>query len=189
MGALALVTGPTSEPITLAEARAQCSLTHRLDDARLTSLITDAREWAQGYTRRAFIEQTFEYFLHDFPHEIRLPIGPVKSVTWVKYYPPTPTSPDVRQTLPAEYYAPDLVSVVPTIYQADGYDWPDVFCRPNAVSVRFVAGYATGHPDLATVKQAMLLHVEAHYDRDPASFDLLLGAAERKLDALRVVTF
>ena len=189
MGALALVTGPRSEPIKLADVRAQCSLTHTLDDARLTALIADAREWAQGYTRRAFIEQTFDYFLHDFPASIRLPIGPVKSVTWVKYYPISPASPDIPQTLPPAYYDADLVSVVPTIYQADGYDWPSTFSRANAVSVRFVAGYANGHPDLLTVRQAMLLHVEAHYDRDPDSFDLLMSAAERKLDAIRVVTF
>jgi uncharacterized phiE125 gp8 family phage protein len=189
VGALALVTGPTSEPITLAEARSQCNLSHTLDDARLTGLILDAREWAQGYTRRAFEAQTFDYWLHEFPLEIRLPIGPVQSVTSIKYYPESPTSPDVAQTLSAAYYVPDLVSLVPTIYLADGYEWPGTFARPNAVAVRFVAGYAANHPDLLTVRQAMLLHVEAHYDRDPDGFELLIGAAERKLDALRVVTF
>jgi uncharacterized phiE125 gp8 family phage protein len=189
VGALALVTGPTSEPITLAEARAQCSLAHTLDDARLAALILDAREWAQGYTRRAFHEQTLDYFLHDFPQEIRLPIGPVQSVTSISYYPTSPTSPVGRLTLGAEYYDADLVSLVPTIYQSEGYEWPSTYERANAVVVRFVAGYAAGHPDLLTARQAMLLHVEAHYDRDPASLELLMAAAERKLDALRVVTF
>lgn len=189
MGALAVVTGPTSEPITLAEARSQCNLSHTLDDARLSGLILDAREWAQGYTRRAFMEQTFDYWLHVFPLEIRLPIGPVQSVTSVAYYPESPASPDVPSTLSAAHYVADLVSLVPTIYLADGYEWPSTRARPNAVSVRFVAGYTASHPDLLTVRQAMLLHVEAHYDRDPAAFDLLMTAAERKLDALRVVTF
>jgi hypothetical protein len=110
-------------------------------------------------------------------------------MTSVAYYPESPASPDVRQALPAVNYMADLESVVPTIYLADGYEWPSVRDRPNAVAVRFVAGYPANHPDLLTVRQAMLLHVEAHYDRDPASFDLLMGAAERKLDALRVVTF
>ena len=189
MGALALVTGPTSEPITLAEARSQCSLSHTLDDGRLAGLILDAREWAQGYTRRAFMQQTFDYFLHDFPTQIELPIGPVQSVTSVAYYPESPTSPEGRQTLSPAYYVADLESVVPTIYLADGYEWPSTYDRPNAVVVRFVAGYDVNHPDLLTVRQAMLLHVEAHYDRDPVSFELLMGAAERKLDALRVVSF
>lgn len=189
MGALVTVTGPTSEPMTLAEARSQCSLSHTLDDARLAGLILDAREWAQGYTRRAFMEQTFDYFLHEFPQEIRLPIGPVQSITSIQYYPTTPTSPVGRLTLGAEYYDADLVSMVPTIYQAEGYEWPSTYERTNAVVVRFVAGYTAQHPDLLTARQAMLLHVEAHYDRDPASFDSLMAAAERKLDALRVVTF
>jgi uncharacterized phiE125 gp8 family phage protein len=189
VGALVAVIGPTAEPITLAEARSQCSLSHTLDDARLAGLILDAREWAQGYTRRAFMEQTFDYFMHEFPLKIRLPIGPVQSVTSVAYYPESPTSPEGRVTLSAAYYVADLESVVPTIYLADGYEWPSTFERPNAVVARFVAGYDVNHPDLLTVRQAMLLHVEAHYDRDPASFDLLMQAAERKLDALRVVTF
>lgn len=189
MGALVVVSGPRQEPITLDEAKSQCSVTHALDDARLTALISDAREWAQGYTRRAFMQQTFDYFMHEFPMQIRLPIGPVQSITSISYYPTTPTSPAGRLTLGTEYYDADLASVVPTIYQAEGYEWPSTFERSNAVAVRFVAGYVRGHPDLFVVRQAMLLHVEAHYDRDTDSFDLLMGAAERKLDALRVVSF
>lgn len=189
MGALVTVTGPTSEPITLAEARAQCSVSHTLDDARIAALILDAREWAQGYARRAFMEQTLDYFLHEFPQEIRLPTGPVQSISSISYYPEAPTSPEGRVTLGAEYYDADLVSVVPTIYQAEGYEWPSTYERSNAVVVRFVAGYSVGHPDLLNVRQAMLLHVEAHYDRDPATMDLLMSAAERKLDALRIVSF
>jgi len=185
MGGLTLVTGPTAEPITLAEARSQCSLSHTLDDARLAGLILDAREWAQGYTRRAFETQTFDFWLHDFPLEIRLPIGPVQSITSILYY----DTSNVQQTLAPATYDADLVSAVPMIYLADGYEWPDTYERTNAVVVRFVAGYTANHPDLLTVRQAMLMHVEAHYDRDPASFDLLMKAAENKLDALRVVTF
>jgi uncharacterized phiE125 gp8 family phage protein len=185
VAALAVVVGPTSEPITLAEARSQCNVSHVLDDARLAGLILDAREWAQGYTRRAFMAQTFDYYLHGFPSEIRLPIGPVQSVTSITYY----DAANALQTLAAAYYTADLVSVVPTIYPSYGYEWPDTYTRPNAVIVRLVAGYSDNHPDLLTVRQAMLLHVEAHYDRDATGFDLLMTAAERKLDALRVVTF
>lgn len=183
MAALTLVTGPTAEPITLAEARAQCRIDHAIDDAVLAGLILDAREWAQGYTRRNFIAQTWDYFLHGFPMVIELPIGPVSSITSISYY----DTNNALQTF-ANYDA-DLNGAVPRICPADGYEWPYTYSRYNAVTVRFVTGYPVNHPDLFTIRAAMLLHVEAHYDREASNYQNLLSAAEHKLDALRVVNF
>jgi uncharacterized phiE125 gp8 family phage protein len=185
VGSLALVTRPTTEPVSLAEARAQCRITGTLEDAQLAALITDAREWAQGYTKRMFMAQTWDYRLHEFPLcEIKLPVSPVQSVTSVTYY----DTDNAETTLSTDEYETDLYSLVPVISPAYGYDWPSTYERYNAVTIRFVGGYATSHPDLLTVKQAMLLYIEAHYDRDAVGFDKLLAAAERKLDPLRVVT-
>jgi uncharacterized phiE125 gp8 family phage protein len=184
VGALALVTGPTAEPITLAEAKAHCRVDHSLDDARLAALILAAREWGQGFTHRAFLTQTWDYSLDCFPTEIRLPMSPVQSVTSVKYY----DTSDVEQTLSTSAYITDLRSQTPRITTADGYSWPDVYSRYNPVTVRFVAGYAASAADLHTIRAAMLLHVEAHYDRGN-DFDRLIGAAESLLSPLRVVTF
>jgi len=50
-----------------------------------------------------------------------------------------------------------------------------------------VAGYAADHPDLLTVRAAMLMHVEAHYDRDTDNFDSLMKAAESLLGPLRII--
>jgi uncharacterized phiE125 gp8 family phage protein len=182
MGTLTLVTGPTAEPITLAEARAQCRVDHAIDDAVLAALILDARGWAQGYTRRNFISQTWDYSLHGFPMVIELPVGPVTSITSISYY----DTNNAAQTF--TNYDADLKGAVPRIQPADGYEWPDTYSRYNAVTVRFVTGYAVNHPDLFTIRAAMLLHVEAHYDREADNFRNLMAAAESKLDALRVVS-
>jgi uncharacterized phiE125 gp8 family phage protein len=147
-------------------------------------LIQAARQWGQGLTRRAFLTQTWDYSLDEFPDEIRLPMSPVQSVTSVKYY----DVDDTEQTLSTSAYITDIRSHIPRITTADGYDWPDVYARYNPVTVRFVAGYTTGAPDLLTIRQAMLLHVEAHYDRGD-HFDRLMQAAEALLQPLRVVTF
>jgi uncharacterized phiE125 gp8 family phage protein len=183
MGALTLVTGPTAEPITLAEAREQCRINHAIDDGVLARLILDAREWAQGYTRRNFMAQTWDYSLHAFPIVIELPIGPVTSVTSISYY---DTSNALRTF--ANFDA-NLKGAVPRICAADGYEWPDTYSRYNAVTVRFVTGYPANHPDLFTIRAAMLLHVEAHYDRDKDNMASLMQTAENKLDTLRVVNF
>jgi phage conserved hypothetical protein, phiE125 gp8 family len=183
VGSLAIAVKPTAELVSLAEARAQCRVTHSLDDAQLAGLITDAREWAQGYTRRLFMPQTWDYRLHCFTNAIALPVGPVQSISSITYY----DTSNVQQTLSAEAYDADLYSAVPTIRAADGYSWPSTYSRYNAVTVRFVGGYATGHPDLLNAKQGMLLYIEAHYDRDERTFETLVTAAERKLDPLRVL--
>lgn len=178
-----LVTAPTAEPITLAEARAQCRVTHELDDAQFAALILSAREWAQGLTRRAFMTQTWEYSLQYFPAEIELPMFPVQSITSVKYV----DTAGATQTLSSSAYEADLISDVPRIRAASGYTWPSIKSVYNAVTVRFVAGYADSHPDLLTVRAAMLLHVEAHYDREATNFDNLMKAAESLLGPLRII--
>lgn len=185
MGSLALVTKATAWIVPLSTAKAQCRVTHTLDDALIAGLIADAEEWAQGYTKRMFSEQTWDYYLHEFPSEIQLPVSPVKSITSVTYY----DSDNASQTLSSSEYDTDLKSVIPTITSADGYEFPDTYPKPNAVIVRFVAGYVANHPDLATIKAAMLLYVEAHYDREVGNYNNLMAAAERKLDPLRVVSF
>lgn len=182
MGALVVVTAPTVEPITLAEARAQCRITHGMDDGLLAGLILEAREWAHSCTRRVLCETTYDYYLHDFERVIRLPVGPVSAITSIQYY----DTLNALQTLPEAQYDADLRSLAPMIYQASGYEWPDVYDRTNAVVVRFVAGYADHHPDLLQARQAMLLYIEASYDRDPQSYDMLMQAAERKLSPLRM---
>ena len=178
-----LITAPVAEPVTLAEARAQCRVTHELDDAQFAALILSAREWAQGFTRRMFMAQTWEYTAPGFSAEIELPVFPVQSITSVKYV----DTAGVTQTLAGAAYESDLVSVVPRIRAAVGYTWPSTKYVYNAVTVRFVAGYAADHPDLLTVRSAMLLHVEAHYDRDTDNFDSLMKAAESLLGPLRII--
>ena len=180
-----LVTAPTAEPITIAEARAQVRVSDALSDAKLASLIFAAREWAQGVTKRVFMEQTWDYTLDGFAAVIKLPFGPVSSVTSITYY----DTSNASQTLSASVYDADLKSVVAKITTAEGYSWPDTYERYNAVTVRFVAGYPANHPDLMTVREAMLLHVEAHYDRDVSNFRTLMDAAEALLSPLVVVRF
>ena len=178
-----LITAPTAEPITLGEARAQCRVTHELDDAAFAALILSAREWAQGFTRRTFMTQTWEYTLQGFPSEIELPFFPVQSITSVKYV----DTVGATQTLSGSAYESDLVSVVSRIRAAAGYAWPSTKYVYNAVTVRLVAGYADNHPDLLTVRAAMLMHVEAHYDREATNFDNLMKAAESLLGQLRII--
>lgn len=165
--ALALITAPTVEPITLAEAKTQCRVDSDLtdDDGLLGTLISAAREHAENLTKRAFISQTWEKTLDAFPGAgwcaawptvpngataIPLAMPPLLSVVSVKY---VDTS-GVLQTLdPASYKVDDRVLpgwVVP----AYGYTWPTARLEPNAVRIRFTAGYGAAATDVPTAIKA-----------------------------------
>ena len=180
---LSLVTPTTADAITLAEARDACKVTHPLQDVEIANLIFAAREWSQWFSGRVFMAQTWDYFLHYFPSVIELPLAPVQSITSVKYF----DYAGIEQTLSGAAYESDLRSVVQRIRPAAGYSWPGTADRYNAVTVRFVAGYASDHPDLLTIRQAMLLHIRAHFD--PEDSERNMKQAEALLWPLKIPGF
>lgn len=52
-----LLTAPTEEPVTLAQAKAYAKITHPLEDAIIPTLIAGARKTAEDYTRMSFVRQ------------------------------------------------------------------------------------------------------------------------------------
>lgn len=50
------------DPVTLAEAKAWCKITHSSEDALITALITAATQKAEIFTNRVFVERTFTGF-------------------------------------------------------------------------------------------------------------------------------
>lgn len=184
MGA-SVVTKPTLEPVSVAEARAHLRLDANESDGVLAAYITAARTWAESYTRRAFISQTWDVkFDHWMGEELVLPLSPVASITSVTYY-------DVNgavQTLASNQYQSVNLGDFPRLVPAYDVDWPDLRDRPEAVTVRFVAGYgATADLVPQPIRTAILLHVESLYDRNPASRELLEGTRDALLDPYRVV--
>ena len=161
---LSLITPPADYPVTLAEA---CTWLRREvgeDDARINALIAAATGYmdgANGILGRAIVSQTWDYVLDAFTTTIKLPLGPVSSVTSVKYI----DAAGDEQTLSADYYSTDLVSDPQWIVLNSDYSWPSTIDAVNAVTIRFVAGYATV-PD--PIKQAIMFMVSAMYDNGGA---------------------
>lgn len=137
----AVKTAPVAEPVTLAEAKAHCHIDVSDEDDLVEALITAAREHAEDYCRRSFVRRTLEMRLDCFPAVIRLPRGPVSSVTHVKYT----DSGGSLATMDADDYQADLYSQPARILPAFGATWP--VTKPgtvNSVLVEYVAGYAPG---------------------------------------------
>jgi uncharacterized phiE125 gp8 family phage protein len=152
-----LKTAPSSEPVTLAEMRSHLGIIQPTDTARDTIIsgrIISARQWAEQYTRRAFITQTWTAYGEDFPydsannHAIDLKSALI-SVTHVKYL----DACGVQQTLAASGYLVDTVSnrIVP----AYGESWPAVRRQSNSVQIEYVCGYGAAADVPESIKDAI----------------------------------
>lgn len=164
--AIEVITHPTEEPVTLAEAKQHARVDAVEDDALITGYVTAARTWAEGFTRRAFVTQTLRVVLPEFPAGcepvIRLPLSKVQSVSSVKYV----DAAGVLQTLssPADYeehleYEPALLA------PAYGTGWPAARAVRNAVQIEFIAGYGAAAAVPEGIKLAMkqlVAHWYAH---------------------------
>src|SRR5512139_4185185 len=62
-----LITAPTSEPVSLAEAKSQCRVDISTDDDYISNLIVAAREWCELHDWRVYMPQTWELYLDNWP--------------------------------------------------------------------------------------------------------------------------
>jgi uncharacterized phiE125 gp8 family phage protein len=137
-----VTTPPDEEPVTLAQMRQHLGITQSTDTARdaiITGRIISARQWAEQYTRTAYVTQTLTGYSDDF-HGQRIDLkAPLQSVSSILYL----DANGVQQTLSTSDYLVDAVAncVVP----AYGLDWPDARLQRNSIQIAYLSGY--GDPD------------------------------------------
>jgi uncharacterized phiE125 gp8 family phage protein len=165
--ALRMITPPAIEPINLDEAKIHLRVDHNDDDALISSLISSARDYAERWTARAFITQTWELVIDEFPaNEIELPLPPLRDVISIKY----DDGAGAEQTLSTSEYEVDTVSQPGWVVPALG-GWPATFNGINAVRIRYNAGYGPsgnspedlGSDVPASIRSAILLQVGMLY--------------------------
>lgn len=186
-----LKTAPTIEPVTLTEAKLHLKVDDTTEDTLITALIQAAREHAENYTGRAFIEQSWELVMDEFDEEIELPIAPATSVTSITYKDPN----NVTQTLSASVYELNTHDTPQEIYVKYGQVWPAYLAIENSITVTFKAGYgATAASVPAPIRAAILLIIGHLYQnrenvvvgRTPAE---LPQGAESLLNPYRIYNF
>lgn len=167
-----LVTAPTSEPITLAEARKQCELSpsDTAHDSQLTLLIQAAREQWEHDTDSCCLTQTWSVTLESFyeDDEIYLPKRPIQSITSITYF----DGLNAQQTAPTSLYSLDAANRAIRLNYLQ--IWPMTVDRWDAITVTYVCGYTSASLVPAIHKQAMLMLV-AHYfeNRDQLMSDAM----------------
>jgi len=153
---------PTSEPVTIAEARRQCDLDDNFFDEQLQNLIKAARQKVEHDTRRALITQTRVLKRSRFPSAIalELPRSPVQSITSIQYV----SDGGSTLTFSSSLYSLDANHNPPLVLLGYNQTWPSVRGYHNDVVTTYVAGYgaATSVPENA--KQAVMLLVRHWFD-------------------------
>jgi hypothetical protein len=152
---LKLLTPPYAEPVSLAEAKEHLKVEVSDDDALIRRLVKRVRRYVEGYTGKQLVTATWRLTLDAFPRlgGLELPRPPVPYVVSLDYTDPQ----GVTQTWDAANYvleADEDSARLRLSWEAglggwgDGSGWPyglwpATRWQPGAVTVTYVAGYAT----------------------------------------------
>lgn len=137
--ALIRIAAPAVEPVSLPDMKLHLRVDYDDEDALISGYISAARQRLEKKCARAFVQQTWELQTCEFEDSIEIPKPPTVSITSVKYL----DEDHVEQTVSSADYAlvngGDWASSLILI----GDSWPDdLAVRPDAVRIRFVAGWA-----------------------------------------------
>lgn len=185
---VSIVTAPAGDPVSVGEAKNQCRIEDDItdDDAHIRRLIVAATNEVEELTKRALISRTIDVVYDWFPEAMEIPLAPLASIGSVKYIDPD----GAEQTLATAMWTLINDDKNPAVIRA-AYEqvWPDIRSYPGGVTVRATVGYGTASQVPDELRSAVLLLVEANYDRDPKAYDMMIKAAERCLERHKVHYF
>lgn len=159
-----VITAPTAEPITLAEAKANLRVFGADDDADITRMIRAARQMAEERLNRALMPQVLAFGADAFCGSLRVPRPPLRQLDSITYV----DVDGVNQVLPGSAYLVDGFVDPPMISAAYGTPWPTTRAQASAVVVQYQAGYADAASVPEPIRQWMLLAINAFYEHRSA---------------------
>jgi uncharacterized phiE125 gp8 family phage protein len=164
---LVMTSGPSAEPVSVAEAKAHMRVDTETEDALVASLIVTSRLHIEAALGLALLTQSWSYFVDAWPRsrEIVLPLKPVKAVSTVRVWSQDGTS----QTLSADAYTLDGEGKPPRLVLSRSAAPPAPGRSASGIEIAFSAGYGDAGIDVpAPIRQALLLLV-AHWfeNREP----------------------
>lgn len=201
---LQLVTKAAELPLTVVEMKRHLRLPVSVndDDSQLVSMINTATLQTEDYIRKSLITQTWNLFLDGWPRsqqdvwwdgiregpvggvhadQLRLPLGPLQSVTHVKTYDDS----DVATTFAAANYFVDTAK--DRLVLRVGQAWPAFERVANGIEIQYVTGYGKSGTVPTPIRQALRQHVANMYEHrgdeaiPPLSRSLLRPYKEARL--------
>ena len=145
-------------PVTLVEAKEFMRVDGTDQDDVITAMIAAATSWAEGVTRRAFIDRLLEVRMGSLPVgacRVVLPFPPVRSLVAITYV-DTDGAPQVINT--GDVTLDPLFGIVtPNV----GVSWPTV----RSVTFEYNAGYGGAAADVPQqIRQAILVATSQMYE-------------------------
>lgn len=167
-----VVTPPTSEPVTIQEAKAQLNIgaSDVSSDVEIAAMIAAAREEWERDTSTALITRTLEHRLPRWLDVIQLTVRPVVAISSITYI---DRNGDSQTVSAADYYLDgEQVRFLSTFTKSALKD------RSEAVKITYTAGYGADVFQLPQMdRMAIKLSVANRFEnRD----DMMGGAGERK---------
>lgn len=172
---LRVISHPAVEPVTLAELRAHCAIDIEDHDPMLAGFIAAAREWAERYCDRHFIDTRLEMTLDNFPAdvEIKLPRGSFSPTAGrqqieLSYFDANLISQSLTEAAPnlvssGNQFLANRASIPPVITpNILGY-WPVVGPLRSAVYIRWWAGFGSSPSEVPRAVRHAILMIAAHY--------------------------
>jgi uncharacterized phiE125 gp8 family phage protein len=164
---LILNSGPSVEPVSLAEAKAHCRIDGAAEDTLVASLLIAARMHIERSLNVALIEQSWSLFLDRWPDRpsLALPLAPVISVDAVRLYSPD----DSSTAADPDLFLLDGAGQRPRLSRREAGPWPLPGRSVNGIEIAFTAGYGAAADDVPMpVRLAIKLLVAHWYEmREP----------------------
>ncbi len=160
MGAV-LIGVPASEPVSLAEAKAQIGVAHGDDDQLIASLIAAARRVVEARCGLVLIAQRWMCWRDAWPEDgvISLPVAPLRAVEEIGVH----GEDDSRAVIDPAHYIVDATSRPPRVLLRGSRLWPRPGRALNGISIEVEAGFGAAAADVPQpLRQAVLLLV-AHF--------------------------
>ncbi len=159
-----LVTPPAVEPVTLAEVKAHLRLTTDADDDALALFIPAARQEAEAFTGRAFLEQTWALTLdtREIPtngvRALVLPKAPLLGIDSVQTF----AANDTATTLDPASYRAEVAYEPGRLALRETSSWPLPGRSTSGFVVTYRAGYGSDRASVPAALRLAVLHLVAH---------------------------
>ena len=180
-------TEPTSEPVTLDEAKAHLRVVDFTDDdSYITGLISTARRAIEDATGRTLLDTTFTQSARNWCRYISLCRGNAHTISSIVY---DPEGGGAEVEVSGAFFSlRPFGDGLSQVVFFDDFTEPELIDRPliDRIRIQFVAGYgATAATVPGPLKQAVLYLVQHFYDnRSPVGINVNLNKMPFTVEAL-----
>lgn len=196
-GSTVLVSYPSTLAVSLEDMKAHCRVDISTDDDYLTALIRTATRFAEGYTRRQFLNATYkksvdywggwQSYCNDtagvrFPllsSRIYLDYPPLVSVQSITYV----DSNGVTQTWASSNYQVITEAHIGFVYSTSA---PIHAWQPNGIQINYTAGYGSAASALPWQAVQAIKMLAAHWyeNREPQALGTIATSLQFAVEAL-----